>query len=105
MLGGNGNFINKITAPDDIPEERRDEIFGKLAQEVVDRGLVVPAIMFLETMKPLSFLGSQLMVMANPFVQALFGSKEYWEVTVLLENRENVEYLIQELERRSHGER
>jgi len=104
MLGGNENFLNNITAPDDIPKERRNELLGKIAEEVVNRGLITPAIMFLETMKPLSFIGSQIMVMANPFVQALFNSKVYWEFTVLLEDRENVEYLIQEIERRSHEE-
>jgi len=101
MLGGNEDFINKITAPEDIPKERRDEILAKFAQEVVDRGLAVPAIMFLETMKPLSFIGSQFMVMANPIVQVIFNSKLYWEITVLLEDRANVENLIQEIERRS----
>jgi hypothetical protein len=101
MLDGKENFIRDITSPEDISKERREEIIGNLAQEIVERNLVAPAIMFLETMKPLSFIGSQLMVMANPFVQVIFNSKLYWEITVLLEDRENVDYLIQEIERRS----
>ncbi|MEA1912796.1 MAG: hypothetical protein U9N06_03045 [candidate division WOR-3 bacterium] len=102
MFGGDEDYLNKILSPEDIPEEKRNEILGELAQKVVDRKLVVPAIMFLESLKPLSFIGSQMMVMANPFVQLLFNSKAYWQVTVLLEDRKNVEYLIQELERRSN---
>ena len=96
--------MGNIVSPEDISEERRDEILGKFAQEVVDRRLTAPAILFLESMKPLSFIGSQIMVMANPFVQLLFNSKVYWEITVLLENRDNVEYLIREIERRCNGE-
>ncbi|MCK4225907.1 hypothetical protein KAX29_03345 [candidate division WOR-3 bacterium] len=105
MFGGNGDIFHEIVGPEDISEERRNDMLGKLAQEIVDRGLTTPAIMFIETMKPLSFIGSQLMVMANPFVQVLFNSKSYWEITVLLEDRKNVEYLIQEIERRCHGEK
>lgn len=104
MFGDNDNLYN-IAGAEDIPEERRDEILGKIAGEIVDRRLSAPAIMFLESMKPLSFIGSQLMVMANPFVQVLFNSRTYWEVTVLLEDRKNVEYLIQEIERRCYGEK
>lgn len=105
MLDGRPHFTDEIVNPDDIPEERKKEILGKLAHEVVERELIAPAIMFLESVKPLSFIGSQIMVMANPFVQILFNSKVYWEVTVLLEDRDNVEYLIQEIERRCNGEK
>jgi len=110
--GQHGNWIQGgdpytygIHSAGDIPEERRQEIIGKIAQEIVDRGMVVPAIFFLELAKPLSFIGSQLMVMANPMVQLIFGSKAYWEITVLMEKRENVELLIQEIERRNDEKR
>lgn len=105
MFGGNQDYMNRIVGPDDIPRERRDEVIGKIAQEIVDREMIAPAIMFLESVKPLSFIGSQIMVMGNPFIQALFNSKTYWEVTVLLEDRKNVEYLIQEIERRSNAKK
>lgn len=110
--GRHGNWIQDgdpymygIYSPKDIPEERREEIIGRIAQEIVDRGMVAPAIFFLELIKPLSFIGSQVMVMANPIVQLIFTSKLYWEFTVLMEDRENVEFLIREIERRNDEKR
>lgn len=100
MFGGNQDFYN-IYGPEDIPQEEAEKIIGDIAQEIVERGLVAPAIFFLEIAKPISFIGSQLMVMANPLIQMLFASKRYWEFTVLMEKRENVELLIREIERRN----
>lgn len=104
MLNGSNDFMYNIAGPEDISEERKEELLSNLAREVVERELTAPAILFLETIKPLSFVGSQIMVMANPFIQILFQSRTYWEITMLLEDRDNLEYLIQEIERRANGE-
>jgi len=101
MFTGNHDFYN-IYGPEDIPQEEAEKLLGDIAQEIVERGLVAPAIFYLEIAKPLSFIGSQLMVMANPLVQMLFSSKNYWKFTVLMEKRENVELLIREIERRNN---
>lgn len=74
-------------------------LLGKLAKEVVDRSLTAPAVMFLESTKPLSFLGSQVMVFFAPFVKAFWTGASYDQLAELLEDRENVERLLQEIER------
>ncbi len=84
---------------EEIPVEKQREILEKLAREIVERGLAVPAIFFLETVKPLSFLGTQAMVFFHPIVSAIFPSRIYGELTVILERRENVEWLICAIER------
>jgi hypothetical protein len=55
--------------------------------------------MFFESVKPLSFVGSQGMVFLQPFVQAFLNRKEYDEITLMMEERENVEKLLCEIER------
>jgi hypothetical protein len=90
----------QLYAEEDIPVERKQALLGKLAQEIVDRRLAVPAIMLLETVKPLSFLGSQALIFIEPIVQSVFSFKNYREVTLMLEKRENVELLLQEIEQR-----
>ncbi|MEO0080199.1 MAG: hypothetical protein ABIK44_05940 [candidate division WOR-3 bacterium] len=91
----------------DIPAARRDEIITKIAQKTVDLRLTPLAIVMLESTKPLSFLGSQLMVFFQPVVTALFPLHQYDEITALLEERENIELLIQKIESleeaRRHG--
>jgi hypothetical protein len=83
----------------DVPAERRTEILTKIARKVVDLKLTPVAVVMLESTKPLSFVGSQLMVFFQPIVTALFPFREYDEVTALLEDRANVEALIQTIER------
>ncbi len=87
----------------DIPPERKAELIGKFAQGIVDRRLSVPAIFFLETVKPLSFLGSQAMIFFEPIIQSVFAFKSYKEIYLLLENRENIELLLQEIEKREQN--
>jgi len=101
MLGGN-DFDFNVYSAEDIAPERRKEIIGKVAQEIVERNLTTPAIFFLEMGKPLSFLGSQAMIVANPFVQVFFPSRIYRELSVIMEKREYVEMLITEIERRNN---
>ena len=84
-----------------VTDERRTELIGKIAKKVVDMRMVVPAILFLESVKPLSFIGSQVMVFFQPFFRAFFSVREYDEIAVILEDRENVERLILAIERRS----
>ena len=82
-----------------VTDERRAELIGKIAKKVVDMRMVVPAILFLESVKPLSFIGSQVMVFFQPFFRAFFSFREYDEIAVILEDRENVERLIRAIER------
>ncbi len=89
----------------DISVERREEILTKIAQKVVDLKLTPVAVVMLESSKPLSFVGSQLMVFLQPVVTAVFPFHQYDEVAALLEDRANVEALIQRIEQLEDGKR
>ncbi|HTY08969.1 MAG TPA: hypothetical protein VMF29_07370, partial [Candidatus Edwardsbacteria bacterium] len=47
----------------------------------------------------LSFIGSQGLVFLQPIVQAVLNRKEYDEITLMMESRENVEKLLVEIEK------
>lgn len=89
----------------DLPVQRRDEVLTKIAQKIVDLRLTPVAIVMLESAKPLSFVGSQLMVFFQPIVTSLFPFQQYDEVAALLEERTNVEALIQKIEKLEDGRR
>jgi hypothetical protein len=89
----------------DISVERREEVLVKIAQKVVDLRLTPVAVVMLESSKPLSFVGSQLMVFFQPIVTSLFPFRQYDEVAALLEERVNVEALIQKIEELEDGRR
>ena len=80
-----------------LPAEE-DALLEKVAHKVVDRRMAVPAIVFLESVKPLNFIGSQAMVFFEPIVQSLFNFKDYDTFRSALERRESIEILLLKIE-------
>ena len=75
------------------------QLISQVAQKIVRHGMAVPTIFFLEMVKYMSFFGSQLMVFLGPVITAFIHSKSYYRITHLLEERQNVEFLMLEIER------
>ncbi len=97
-----GFFRGGLELPDpdkvNIPEEE-NAVLEKLAHKVVDRGMTVPAILFLESVKPLNYIGSQAMVFFEPIVQSVFNFKDYDTMRIALEKRETLEILLVKIEK------
>ncbi|MFQ5498575.1 MAG: hypothetical protein ACE5FH_02780 [Candidatus Zixiibacteriota bacterium] len=95
-------FNDNVQLPEDgrssLPDDE-ERVLDKLANKVVDKGWSVPAILFLESMKPLNFIGSQVMVFFEPVVQTVFNFRDYETVRTSLERRESIEILLQKIER------
>lgn len=83
----------------DLSEDRKKELINKLARRVVEMRMATVAIVMLESAKPISFLGNQAMVFFQPFYRSFFSSPIYDEFTTLIEDRANIELLIQEIEK------
>ena len=79
--------------------ENKKDILNKFAKEIVDRGVSVPAIFFLESTKYISFIGSQFLVFLGPIVTSFVSTQKYYQFTELLEDRNNIEHVIREIER------
>jgi hypothetical protein len=84
---------------EEITQQRKEEVIHKIAEKVVDMKLTPVAIVMLESSKPLSFVGSQLMVFFQPIYAAIFPARPYNDIATLLEDRQNVELLINEIEK------
>ena len=78
--------------------ERRDELIAQVADRINYWGLSVPGIVFLEANKPFSFLASQFLLFLQPLCRSFVASEVTDEYIRLLEDRGNVERLIQKLE-------
>ena len=74
-------------------------ILSKFASRIVDKGMTVPVLFFLESTKYVSFIGSQMMVFFGPIMTSFINSEKYYNFSELLEDRSNVEYLLNEIER------
>ncbi len=82
-------------------EDCDTDLIKKLADFVVRRNMSVPAIMFLESVRPLNFIGSQAMVFFKPIISRFFTSAEYDKLATILERREVIDLLIKEIEQRA----
>ena len=76
-------------------------LIRKLADHVVKRNMSMPAVMFLESVRPLNFVGSQAMVFFKPILSRFFTREEYDKLATVLENREVIDLLIKEIEQKS----
>lgn len=84
--------------PEDVNDEDRERILKRVASEIVKRRLTAPAIFFLESCSPLSFVGSQAMVVMEPFIHAIFDLPDYRKFALMMERRENIGKLIAMIE-------
>jgi hypothetical protein len=83
----------------ELSSERTEYLIEKLAKWTVNHRLETPAIMFLESIKPLSFIGSQMWLMYGvPMLGIVVDEHQTSEFGLLFENRENVEALIRRIE-------
>jgi hypothetical protein len=79
------------------PEDQA--LLEKLARRIVELRLETPALLTLETARPLSLLAGQAMLFFEPFAQALFRLPDYRRVAALVERREALEALAGMIER------
>jgi hypothetical protein len=77
------------------------ELMERVADAIVKRGMAAPATVFLESMGPMNFLGSQALHFFTPIIECAFNVKEVEQVARLLERRESIPQLIAIIEAKS----
>lgn len=76
-------------------------LLDELADAIVARRLATPALFFLESMRPLGFVGSQLMVVMRPIVSIAWPEPRRWDALQrVLEVRGSTELLCRRIEAR-----
>ena len=95
-------------AADALTDDDR-ALLERLARRVVELRLETPALLTLETARPLSVLAGQAMLFFEPFAQALFRLPDYRRIAALVERRDAMEVLASLIERaadeRAHAAR
>jgi hypothetical protein len=71
---------------------------GRIARRVARYEMCGPMVLLLESMKPLSFIASQALVVAQPAVQSVLELKDYYTFRKLLEDRSRLEDLVRAIE-------
>jgi hypothetical protein len=81
------------------------ELMERVAGAIVKRGMAAPATVFLESMGPMNFLGSQALHFLTPIIECAFNTREVEQVARLLERRDSIPRLIAIIEAKSSAER
>jgi hypothetical protein len=85
----------------ELSDEERT-LLDELAEGLAKRRLASAALMFAESVKPLGFIGSQMLHFFRPIVSVLWSNPaRYDQVTRILERRGSLELLCRRLEARS----
>ena len=77
------------------------ELMDRVAVAIVKRGMAAPATVFLESIGPMNFLGSQALHFFTPILDLAFNAKEVEQVARLLERRDSIARLITLIEAKS----
>jgi hypothetical protein len=82
--------------------QKDKELIDYYAQKIVNKGWGTMAIMFFDSIKYLSNIGSQLMHVLSPTLTMVPYLREFFknseQISEILEDRENVEYFITRIE-------
>ena len=76
-------------------------LLNKIADAVIRRQMETPAILFLQSVRPLNGLGSQALVFLRQFLTSLLKETTYDRVTAILERREGLTALVEAIELRT----
>ena len=69
------------------------------ATKIVQRDLSAPAIFLLESTKYISFIAGQTLIFIGPLLTMFVNDKKYYNFIQLLEKKENIEFLIIQIEK------
>ena len=75
-----------------------DQLVERIAHMIARWGLATPAITFLEANKPLSFVGSQALLMLQPLTDLFVARELSADLITLLADRNRLEKLVARLE-------
>ena len=79
------------------PNKKQILIVDKVCHEVVKRHLAMPAVLLLETLRPLNYIGSQVMHFFQPIISSVLPVDGYSDFTELLEQRGSVDYFCERI--------
>ncbi len=97
-------FTHAFAVPAERAESTEEQrLIERIAGAVVSRGMAAPAVLFLDSMGPMNFLGSQALHFLTPILDCAFDTGDLERIARLLERRNAVTRLAAAIEARSTG--
>jgi hypothetical protein len=82
---------------DNFTDEER-ALSRRFAAAIVDRRMAMPAVLFLEGMRPMNFVGSQFLHFFNPMLGVVFNYRDLEALALFLEKRQSLEMVVKDIE-------
>lgn len=76
-------------------------LLERVADAIVTRRMATPAMLFLESMGPMNFLGSQVLHVLTPIIEFALSATELTQIARLLERRDSIHRLMTLIEARA----
>ncbi|MEJ2734217.1 MAG: hypothetical protein P8189_11735 [Anaerolineae bacterium] len=83
-------------------QEQSEQLIEHLTQQISQWGLALPAIVFLQVTRPLSFLASQGLLLCQPLLSFVYDVPRIADYADLLADRTNIDRLVARLEEGNH---
>ncbi len=96
--------VRALPPPTGLSPEERTRFRRALARKIVEKRLTVPALLILESIQPISFLSSQVLIFFSPLIETFFSRADWYTLlTEILEDRRELRRLIQDIEEMEDG--
>jgi hypothetical protein len=80
------------------PTDEQRPVIEALCRQVVARALTTPALVFLESVRPLNYVSSQALVFFSPIISAIADPAACRHLAEFLERRGSIDYLCRRIE-------
>ena len=85
--------------PEKAELDSEDEaLLDKIANAIAKRGLQIPAMLWLESLKPLHFVGAQALMAFRPIASMVVDGEALKRLGEILERRDGIEQLLRRVE-------
>lgn len=74
------------------------ELLRRIAAGICQRRMAAPALLALESLRPLGFIGSQALVALRPFLETAVQPSDIQRLVAILERRSGIEELMKIIE-------
>jgi hypothetical protein len=81
-----------------VPAPEEQELLMRVVDEVVRRGMAQPALLFLESLRPMNGVGAQAMHFLQPFASVIVKPQAYERIAAFLERRGSIEWICRAIE-------
>jgi hypothetical protein len=83
-------------------QEQSEQLLDRLTQHIDRWGLTLPALLFLQVTRPLSFIASQGLLLCQPVLSFFYDTPRIADYADLLADRANIDRLVARLESDSY---